>query len=91
MTTAGPHRPWMTSPEGVGFRDLNGNGVMDPYEDPRLDVDARVEDLLSRLSLEEKVGLMFQTVIEAGADGSVLEPAGRSASHRRASSSSTST
>ena len=49
---------------------------MDPYEDPRLDVEARVEDLLGRLSLEEKVGLMFHTVIEAGADGTVIESAG---------------
>ena len=49
---------------------------MDPYEDPRLDVEARVEDLLGRLSLEEKVGLMFHTVIEAGADGTVIEAAG---------------
>ena len=65
-----------TSEEGVRYRDLNGNGGMDPYEDPRLDVGARVEDLLARLSLEEKVGLMFQTVIEAGADGSVLEEPG---------------
>ena len=29
-----------------------------------------------RLSLEEKVGLMFHTVIEAGADGTVIESAG---------------
>ena len=58
------------------FRDLNGNGVMDPYEDPRLDPQARVEDLLGRLSLAEKVGLMFQTVIEAGVDGTAIEQAG---------------
>lgn len=65
-----------TTDDGVTYRDLNGNGRMDPYEDPRLPVDERVEDLLGRLSLEEKVGLMFQTVIEAGADGSVLETPG---------------
>jgi beta-glucosidase len=67
----------LTSPDGVQFRDLNGNGRMDPFEDPRLDPEARVEDLLGRLSLEEKVGLMFQTVIEAGEDGTVIEEAGR--------------
>lgn len=65
-----------TSPEGVDYRDLNGNDRMDPFEDPRLPVDERVADLLPRLSLQEKVGLMFQTVIEAGADGTVLESPG---------------
>ena len=65
-----------TTEDGVAYRDLNGNGRMDPYEDPRLPVEERVEDLLARLSLEEKVGLMFQTVIEAGADGTVLEQPG---------------
>jgi beta-glucosidase len=65
-----------TSPEGVEYRDLNGNGRMDTFEDPRLTVEERVEDLLPRLSLEEKVGLMFHTVIEAGSDGTVKESAG---------------
>jgi beta-glucosidase-like glycosyl hydrolase len=75
-TTAPSESIWATSEEGVRYRDLNGNGRMDPYEDPRLEVGARVEDLLGRLSLEEKVGLMFQTVIEAGADGTLVETAG---------------
>ncbi len=65
-----------TTSDGVAYRDLNGNGRMDPYEDPRLDVESRVADLLERLSLREKVGLMFHTVIEAGADGRVIETAG---------------
>lgn len=65
-----------TSDEGIAYRDLNGNGRMDPYENPTLPVQQRVADLLSRLSLEEKAGLMFQTVIEAGVDGSVLERPG---------------
>ncbi|GAA2738102.1 glycoside hydrolase family 3 N-terminal domain-containing protein [Pedococcus aerophilus] len=65
-----------TSPDGVEYRDLNGNGRMDPFEDPRLSVEQRVEDLLGRMSLQEKAGLMFQTVIEAGADGTVLEQPG---------------
>jgi beta-glucosidase len=65
-----------TTEDGVSYRDLNQNGRMDPFEDPRLDVGSRVADLLGRLSVEEKVGLMFQTVIEAGADGSVVEGPG---------------
>ncbi len=65
-----------TTSDGVAYRDLNGNGRLDPFEDPRLSVEERVADLLPRLSLEEKVGLMFHTVIEAGADGTVKESAG---------------
>ncbi|MDQ1205900.1 glycoside hydrolase family 3 protein [Microbacterium sp. SORGH_AS_0862] len=66
-----------TAPDGTRYRDLNGNGVMDPYEDPRLSPEERTEDLLERLSLEEKCGLMFQTVIEVGEDGELLEQPGR--------------
>lgn len=62
--------------DGVEYRDLNGNGVLDPFEDPRLPVPRRVADLLPRMSLAEKVGLMFHTVIEAGPDGSLIEGAG---------------
>jgi len=69
-------RPVTQASSGVRYRDLNRNGRMDPYEDPRLPVADRVEDLLGRLSLEEKAGLMFHTVIEAGPDGSVLERPG---------------
>ena len=65
-----------TAPDRVAFRDLNGNGRMDPYEDPRLSAEERTEDLLSRLSLEEKVGLLFHTVIEIGPQGAVLEEPG---------------
>lgn len=64
------------SADGVFFRDLNRNGVMDLFEDPRRPVDERVDDLLGRLSLEEKVGLLFQTVIETGPGGTLLETPG---------------
>lgn len=66
----------LISEDGVEYRDLNGNGVMDPYEDPRLPVAERVTDLLGRLTLEEKAGLLFHTVIEAGSDGTVKEAPG---------------
>lgn len=63
--------------DGVSFRDLNHNGRLDPYEDHRLPVAERVADLIGRLSLPEKAGLMFHTVIEAGEDGALIETPGR--------------
>ena len=45
--------------ENIPFRDLNKNGKLDIYEDSRQPVAARVEDLLSQMTLEEKVGQMF--------------------------------
>jgi beta-glucosidase len=66
-----------TSPDGIEYRDLNGNQTMDPYENATLPVEVRVADLLARLSPEEKVGLLFHTVIEAGPDGSVLQTPGQ--------------
>lgn len=41
------------------FRDLNKNSVLDVYEDHRLDAQTRSNDLLSKMTLEEKVGQMF--------------------------------
>lgn len=77
MPTADRALPrFLSDSEGTRYRDLNRNGVMDPFEDPRLTPEERAEDLLSRLSLEEKVGLMFHTVIETGADGTLLETPG---------------
>ena len=43
---------------GYYFRDLNRNGSLDAYEDARLSIADRAEDLLGRLSLEEKVNLL---------------------------------
>ncbi|QOC24568.1 MULTISPECIES: glycoside hydrolase family 3 protein [Microbacterium] len=68
---------YLTAPDGTRFRDLNANGVMDPYEDPRRSADERAADLVARMSLEEKCGLMFQTVIEVGEEGELLEAPGR--------------
>lgn len=52
--------------DNLSFKDLNRNGVLDPYEDWRLPVDRRVADLLSRMTLEEKAGLMQITSFNAG-------------------------
>ena len=37
------------------FRDLNKNGKLDVYEDPKQAIDARINDLLKQMTLEEKV------------------------------------
>ena len=42
----------------AAFRDLNRDGTLDPYEDTRLPDRERAADLLSRLTLPEKAGLM---------------------------------
>ncbi len=45
--------------DGAAFKDLNKNGSLDPYEDWRLSVDERAQDLASRMSIEQIAGLML--------------------------------
>ncbi|NTW43653.1 MAG: glycoside hydrolase family 3 protein [Anaerolineaceae bacterium] len=58
---------------GVKFRDLNKNGKLDIYEDSRQPIDARVEDILSQMSLEEKAGMMMQPAPIIGNEGDIVE------------------
>ena len=44
--------------DGLRFRDLDGDGVLSPYEDWRLSPQQRAQDLVQRMSTEEKAGLM---------------------------------
>jgi len=41
------HKEWI---------DLNKNGKMDPYENPNLPVKKRIDDLISRMNINEKTG-----------------------------------
>jgi len=59
--------------DGYTFRDLNKNGKLDTYEDSRLSVEERVDDLVSQMSLEEKAGSMFITMIGMTPDGDPLD------------------
>ena len=61
---------------GFAFRDLNKNGRLDPYEDSRRPIEERLADLLSQMTLEEKAGLMFHTMIGMNEDGSLAEVPG---------------
>lgn len=40
-----------------------------PYQDPHLAIDQRVDDLVSRMSVADKAGLMFHDMIVVGAGG----------------------
>lgn len=53
---------------GLQFKDLNKNKKLDAYEDWRLPVEARVKDLVSQMTLEEKVGFMLISTTRMGGD-----------------------
>jgi len=61
------------SADGFSFRDLNKNGKLDTYEDKRQPVESRVSDLLSQMTLEEKVGTMFINIIKTNSKGELAE------------------
>ncbi len=46
----------------ISFFDLNKNGRLDIYENPTLDIESRVENLLSLMTLEEKTGQMVTSL-----------------------------
>ena len=45
--------------DGLQFKDLNGNGQLDVYEDWRADVEDRVKDLYDQMTLAERAGLFY--------------------------------
>lgn len=57
--------------DNLQFKDLNGNQRLDPYEDWRLSVDDRVNDLTTQMTLEEKAGLMLIDTLNADCKGAV--------------------
>ena len=54
--------------DGMSFRDLNKNNQLDRYEDHRLDTTHRVEDLLSQMTIKEKVGMLFHPPVTINPD-----------------------
>ena len=59
---------------GKRFRDLNNNGELDAYENWELSTDERVNDVLSRMTLEEKVGLLTINEFPEIKNGEVVLP-----------------
>lgn len=43
--------------DGFAFKDLNQNGILDPYEDWRLPAEERAADLISKMDTDSKLGL----------------------------------
>jgi len=68
---AGQKSDLIKTENGFTFRDLNKNGKLDVYEDPRQPIDARVDDLLKQMTLEEKAGLLFINGAIVNEDGSI--------------------
>ena len=62
---------------GSDFRDLNKNGKLDVYEDPRQPIEARINDLLSQMNIEEKAGMMFINGARINDDGSIDDKPGK--------------
>ena len=46
--------------DGLKFKDLNDNGELDVYEDWRADIDERVADLYSQMTLKERSMMLYQ-------------------------------
>lgn len=69
---------------GLHFRDLNGDGALNPYEDWRMSPKERADDLVGRMSLAEKAGTMMHSTLpgengelgrsEGGYDMAALAP-----------------
>ncbi len=57
--------------DGLEFKDLNGNGELDPYEDWRLDAETRAANLISLMTPREKIAQMQHPTFVPKADGTV--------------------
>lgn len=68
MDLAGVEAPILTI-NGKTYRDLNKNGKLDVYEDKNADIEARIDDLLSQMNLEEKAGSLFIHMTVMADDG----------------------
>jgi beta-glucosidase len=64
--------------DGLQFKDLNRNGQLDRYEDWRLSPAERSKDLLGRMSVEEKVGMMLIADMRMQNESFMLASSGQS-------------
>lgn len=72
LSQQGPEAP-LISLDGITFRDLNKNGVLDIYENSEEHIDDRVNDLISKMNIDEKAGSIFINMIGVEKDGEIME------------------
>lgn len=60
---------------GLAFKDLNKNGKLDKYEDWRLPNETRAKDLLSQMTIEEKIGFMLISTTRMAGDNTFQQNA----------------
>ncbi|PWK16857.1 beta-glucosidase [Arcicella aurantiaca] len=60
---------------GLEFKDLNKNGKLDKYEDWRLPQEVRIQDLISQMTIEEKIGFMLISTSRLAGDFSFQQNA----------------
>ena len=66
-----PHVKNIIETDGYQFIDLNGNGTLDVYEDWRLDADTRAADLVSQMTVREKIAQMQHPTYLPRSDGTL--------------------
>lgn len=69
--TLNPHVKSVIEADGYQFIDLNGNGSLDAYEDWRLDADTRAADLVSQMTVREKIAQMQHPTYLPRSDGKI--------------------
>lgn len=69
--TLNPHSKSVLEVDGYQFIDLNANGKLDVYEDWRQDAETRAADLVSQMTVREKIAQMQHPTYLPRADGKI--------------------
>ena len=69
--TLNPHSKSVLEVDGYQFIDLNGNGELDVYEDWRQNAETRAADLVSQMTVREKIAQMQHPTYLPRADGKI--------------------
>src|SRR3712207_1309006 len=71
LTVASPCASW---PDRIGVQMSDGTAAPDAvYRDPARPTEVRIEDLLSRMTLPEKAGMLFHDMVVVGDGGRLSE------------------